>query len=38
MHVHALRDDDLPAEDELVVQRAGRHGSASQPQPIEDGV
>jgi hypothetical protein len=36
MHVHLLRDEDLPADHELVVQRARRHGPTRDPQPAVD--
>lgn len=31
MHIHALRDADISVEEELVVQRAGRHGPTRHP-------
>lgn len=32
MHVHPLRDQDVPAEKKLMVQRARRHGPTREPQ------
>lgn len=32
MHVHALCDEDLTSEDELLVQGAGRYGPSRHPQ------
>lgn len=33
MHVHPLRDKDLPADQELVVQRSWRQGQTGNPEP-----
>ncbi|KAK7582899.1 hypothetical protein V3481_012195 [Fusarium oxysporum f. sp. vasinfectum] len=38
MHIHLLRDEDLPAKQELVVQRTRRREPSRNPQPAADVV
>lgn len=33
MHVHLLRDEDIPVKQEVVMQRARRHETTRDPQP-----
>lgn len=36
MHIHSLSDENLPVQEQLVVQRAWWHGPTRDPEPVED--